>query len=124
MLREYGKEQKSFSHGGTPNENMSTYCKNTRCRNCFIDTEDGGQLICMADPRFITIPASRVFVLKCNTYLKRDPGDHLHPICNVGEDGLFPGQLPYPIDMSDFDAKDKTGDTTVVGLDSLKDCKT
>jgi polygalacturonase len=98
---------------------VNTYCKNARCRHCFIDNEDDEQRICTANPQLITIPSSRVFVLKCNTYLKRDPGDHLKPICTVGRDGLFPGQLPYPIDVSDVVAED-----TVVGLDSLKDCKT
>jgi hypothetical protein len=35
-------------------------------------------------------------VLKCNTYLKRDPGQHLRPICPIHNDGLFDGQLPPP----------------------------
>jgi hypothetical protein len=34
--------------------------------------------------------------LKCNTYLKRDSGDHLRPICPIHIDGLFDGQLKPP----------------------------
>ena len=62
-------------------------------------------MVCTADPYLITLPqTSRVFILKCNTYLKRDPGDSLRPIClNAGPDGLFPGQLKPPIDYSDVD---------------------
>jgi hypothetical protein len=65
----------------------------------------GGITVCQAEnPTLITLPESRVFVLKCNTYLKRDPGDFLQPIClNVDSSGLFPGQLKPPIDYTDFD---------------------
>lgn len=72
---------------------MAIYCKNTRCRYCFTDVEESNRLVCTTNPSFITIPESRVFVLKCNTYLKRDLEDFLRPICPIGSDGLFPGQL-------------------------------
>lgn len=104
---------------------MKTYCKNTRCRYCFIDTGDHGQLVCDADgASLMKVPDSRVFILKCNTYLKRPEGTSLRPMCqSLGSDGLYPGQLRPPVDMSDFDAEDMTG-PTLDGLDSLKDCKT
>jgi hypothetical protein len=41
----------------------------------------------------------------------------------IDSNGLFPGQLKPPIDMSDYDSEDTAG-PTLDGLDSLKDCKT
>ena len=56
----------------------------------------------MGDPSLIVVPSARVFMLKCNTYLKRDPGDHLRPICPIDRDsGLFPGQLKPPTTFAD-----------------------
>jgi hypothetical protein len=53
------------------------------------------------------IPEARVFVLKCNTYLKRDVGDSLRPICPIHIDGLFDGQLkpPYQTDPPELPAE-------------------
>jgi hypothetical protein len=84
-----------------------TCCNNKRCRHCFIDVENGRNMICVADPIFIRVPEARVFVLKCNTYQKRDTGDwFIQPLDPVGVDGLYPGQLKTPIDYSDFDPEE------------------
>jgi hypothetical protein len=83
-----------------------TYCDNRRCRHCFIDVENMRTLICVADPIFITVPEARVFIRKCNTYLKRDDGDSCQPLDPIGADGLYPGQLKTPKDYSDFDPEE------------------
>jgi len=91
-------------------------CAQVRCRYCYL--EDGVK-ICTTDPVFIHPAESRVFILKCNTYLKRLPGDKLGPWSPKDPDGFYPGQLRPPLDLSDFDAEDDTP----VELDG-KDCKT
>jgi hypothetical protein len=71
---------------------MTTYCEQTKCRHCSIDKEIG-TTVCIGDPIFIRMPESRSFILKCNTYQKRDPGETIKPITNVMADGLYPGQI-------------------------------
>jgi hypothetical protein len=64
--------------------------------------------VCQADdPILITMPESRVFVLKCNTYLKRTKGEQLRPISPCGADGLYLGQLKPPTDYTDYDPAEK-----------------
>jgi hypothetical protein len=92
---------------------MTVYCKNKRCRHCYTDSEENDVLVCFTTPSFISIPSARVFVLKCNTYLKREPGDRLRAICPVGPDGLFPGQLKAPID-----------DPTPAPVETVEECDT
>ena len=78
-------------------------CANQRCRYCSIDVEMGRTLVCTANPQFITVPSARVFILKCNTYLKRDLGQQIKPLLPCDEFGLYPGQCRPPADYSDLD---------------------
>lgn len=78
----------------------TTACSQGRCRYCYLEA---GVKVCTTDPIFIHPPESRVFILKCNTYRKRDPGDKLSPWSPKESDGLYPGQLRPPIDYSNTD---------------------
>jgi hypothetical protein len=82
--------------------------------------ENGRRTVCTAEPSLITVPEARVFILKCNTYLKRDPGrpnvDRLSP-CD--ENGLYPGQQAPPVDYTDFDPEEIV-DTPPVPLSLLE----
>ena len=75
-------------------------CGQGRCRYCYL--EDGVK-VCTTDPVLIHVPESRVFILKCNTYLKRDRGDKLSQWSPKLPDGLYPGQIKPPVDYSDRD---------------------
>ena len=104
---------------------MRVYCKNTRCRYCFTDTEEHDELICLGNPKFMKVPDSRVFILKCNTYLKRDPGTSLRAMCkSIGPDGLFPGQLKPPIDYSDIDPEEVGKNTYLSKEEEEQECST
>ena len=92
-------------------------CRQTRCRFCYTEM---GIPVCTVEPVLMHPAESRVFILKCNTYLKRDEGDSLRPWSPKAADGLYPGQLRPPRDLSHYDADDPTP----VDLDGNgKDCK-
>jgi hypothetical protein len=63
--------------------------------------------VCTAEPSLITVPEARVFILKCNTYLKRDPGRGIDRLSPCDENGLYPGQSAPPVDHSDEDPEEE-----------------
>lgn len=101
------------------------YCNQEMCRHCVRDLQQGGAVVCaLENVQMLPVPDGRDFILKCNSYKYRLHGTLMEVLSpHESEDGLYPGQLQPPIDMSDYDSEDLTGDT-LVGLDSLKDCKT
>jgi hypothetical protein len=70
-------------------------CKQESCRWCFVDNRYNGVLVCTHhQPTLIPHQDMLSFMLKCNTYKYRLPGDKLSPLTPINKDtGLYPGQI-------------------------------
>jgi len=92
-------------------------CDQGRCRHCMKDTVNN-VLVCSITPVLIRVEGMREFMLKCNSYKYRLPGEHLMPLLPVEPDGLYPGQIKPQPDYSDFDPE------PTLALDLEAECDT
>ena len=71
-------------------------CNQTQCRHCAIFM---GEMCCtVTAAELITVPDTRSFILKCNTYKKHPAGNKTENI-GPGSDGLYPGQIKSPTQL-------------------------
>lgn len=82
-------------------------CGQVMCRHCFKNTEMNDVLVCSIEPMLIQAPDLKNFMLKCNSYKYRMPGEHLQPLLPIQSNGLYPGQIKPPKDYSDIDPDDE-----------------
>ena len=93
-------------------------CNQKKCEH--LARQDGETVCTLKDPRFYRLIDSRSFILKCGAYHRRTDwtADGMAPVRALvekrvfaveDEDGLWPGQLKAPIDYSDIDPDEVSG---------------